>query len=276
MQLRKRVLVLLCGSVLGTLQWGRNFAVAETGSRHHRDQVVGGCFNGAATLQLRKLSHSMPCSRHHGLLQWGRNFAVAETSLEDRLAASKPGQLQWGRNFAVAETCAGGLLPVPLHNASMGPQLCSCGNVRLKSIPSAIHIASMGPQLCSCGNRHHQPEQPVRDGASMGPQLCSCGNHTDHERRWAAAVGFNGAATLQLRKRGFFSRAGFLRHRFNGAATLQLRKLDHPAGHVIDPLVASMGPQLCSCGNKNPYSGCQEPSSMLQWGRNFAVAETQA
>ena len=60
------------------LQWGRNFAVAETELQQH-DYLV----------------------RH--VLQWGRNFAVAETSFR-RAGAPRGPALQWGRNFAVAET----------------------------------------------------------------------------------------------------------------------------------------------------------------------------
>ena len=60
------------------LQWGRNFAVAET-------QNACGEYKMVVTLQ------------------WGRNFAVAET-MEAMKHAVEIVQLQWGRNFAVAET----------------------------------------------------------------------------------------------------------------------------------------------------------------------------
>ena len=134
-------------------------------------------FNGAATLQLRK-----PSCRFHALanvvvLQWGRNFAVAET-------------VWWmmRMNFAL--------------NASMGPQLCSCGNA--------------------------PPKQAVQN---------------------MAATSFNGAATLQLRKRRCYKLTTPTPSRFNGAATLQLRK-HHNGSRAGDHYgCASMGPQLCSCGN---------------------------
>ena len=140
-------------------------------------------FNGAATLQLRK--HISAIAQAAGLdpLQWGRNFAVAETAAEPEPAgpAAEP--------------------------ASMGPQLCSCGNLAYASRRDHQQLASMGPQLCSCGNRRQSTLQLVcscvlqwgrnfavaeteaelrirREGyvASMGPQLCSCGNITlDHQ-----------------------------------------------------------------------------------------------
>ena len=72
---RKGVKVMLSSS---ELQWGRNFAVAETPTTRHR--II-----------------------QAPLLQWGRNFAVAETIYTDTEADDKV-WLQWGRNFAVAET----------------------------------------------------------------------------------------------------------------------------------------------------------------------------
>ena len=64
------------------------------------------------------------------------------------------------------------------------------------------------------------------------------------------------------------------RDRFNGAATLQLRKhiRGTDKGGAGDP--ASMGPQLCSCGNRPGFFTFYSSSNSLQWGRNFAVAET--
>ena len=35
-----------------------------------------------------------------------------------------------------------------------------------------------------------------------------------------------------------------------------------------------MGPQLCSCGNPSFIVRNTSDTSSLQWGRNFAVAET--
>ena len=183
------------------LQWGRNFAVAETSSASMdvASESVG--FNGAATLQLRKLDRvAVQAVREH-LLQWGRNFAVAETAwsassprgtffgfngaatlqLRKRKARGgkpfKESSLQWGRNFAVAETCRSYASKMPRDAASMGPQLCSCGNL---STTTAY--------------------ETFKAGASMGPQLCSCGNPPKSGCIFCPFGGFNGAATLQLRK----------------------------------------------------------------------------
>ena len=61
-----------------TLQWGRNFIVAEI------DADIIDLY--AATM-----------------LQWNRNFIVTETSAPIANARAKLVSLQWGRNFIVAE-----------------------------------------------------------------------------------------------------------------------------------------------------------------------------
>ena len=184
------------------------------------------------------------------------------------------GPLQWGRNFAVAETFAFGRPFRRAGPASMGPQLCSCGNNRTSVYVWRMPRASMGPQLCSCGNIVGASRIVGRNGlqwgrnfavaetgcrvyfyrngaeASMGPQLCSCGNQVLRQPLLHAPKGFNGAATLQLRKRPVMIRVEGRNACFNGAATLQLRK--------------RIKSQIGSCG-----------LTPLQWGRNFAVAETR-
>ena len=135
--------------------------------------------------------------------------------------------------------------------ASMGPQLCSCGNTQSRYELCEVYLASMGPQLCSCGNTQSRYELCEVYLASMGPQLCSCGNTQSRYE-------------------------------------------------LCEVYLASMGPQLCSCGNPSPFispathAACfngaatlqlrkQADSSVivdlpqeLQWGRNFAVAETRS
>ena len=139
--------------------------------------------------------------QHMVTLQWGRNFAVAETKYF-LTYSSWYRKLQWGRNFAVAETLTGPSDLIEVSRASMGPQLCSCGNpTRSAASRAASKAASMGPQLCSCGN-------------------------------W--------------RRGGVYSRTC---RGFNGAATLQLRK-------------------------RSSSTASSSGDVGLQWGRNFAVAET--
>ena len=112
------------------------------------------------------------------------------------------GLLQWGRNFAVAETAMGGF-------------------------PKRLgFVASMGPQLCSCGNRAYIPG---RRGASRG---------------------FNGAATLQLRKQSWWSVIMLLTIQLQWGRNFAVAETTWP-----------------------PTVGIRR--KRLQWGRNFAVAETR-
>ena len=134
----------------------------------------------------------------------------------------------------------------------------------------------------------------------MGPQLYRCGNCLLSCSISARCAGFNGAATLSLRKlpvellhlsamrwlqwgRNFIvaetspglSPAGGVMTGFNGAATLSLRKL-------LSCRQASARKFLLQWGrNFIVAETCMEdgkvtPEELLQWGRNFIVAETLA
>ena len=132
----------------------------------------------------------------------------------------------------------------------------------------------------------------------MGPQLYRCGNlvyfHGAHDKykgfNGAATLSlrkflrccpgpplrmtcFNGAATLSLRKFATAFRDGERRVRFNGAATLSLRKFDAVIVSLRKYVSASMGPQLYRCGNGIDGLILLLTASSLQWGRNFIVAE---
>ena len=157
----------------------------------------------------------------------------------------------------------------------------------------------MGPQLCSCGNHNILMQMYVCRPASMGPQLCSCGNMASDVIHTHIPPCFNGAATLQLRKLSLTMMMRRSGPCFNGAATLQLRKPDSSRPGLGPGRGASMGPQLCSCGNRQVgrrvrcrqggFNGAatlqlRKPhvlraagrrANSLQWGRNFAVAETR-
>ena len=114
----------------------------------------------------------------------------------------------------------------------------------------------------------------------------------------STATGFNGAATLSLRKykractsspittplqwgRNFIVAeiffCEFLSHAatvgFNGAATLSLRKYKMNFEAKGRKNTASMGPQLYRCGNQSGIRRHDPEPCKLQWGRNFIVAE---
>ena len=160
----------------------------------------------------------------------------------------------------------------PVRVASMGPQLYRCGNAMrgrgshasrcsfngaatlslrkfvIAVLPYHRDQASMGPQLYRCGNLRIWGRAIMGDHASMGPQLYRCGNFAVISSRLSHRLGFNGAATLSLRK-STGQRTLRRRNRcFNGAATLSLRK--------SSSLVVGISSFI-----------------LLQWGRNFIVAE---
>ena len=84
---------------------------------------------------------------------------------------------------------------------------------------------------------------------------------------------FNGAATLSLRKHRAATLAQKARTRFNGAATLSLRKRIEMQ---IDYYTAFCFNGAATLSLRKPFQACNHPVQypLLQWGRNFIVAET--
>ena len=111
-------------------------------------------------------------------------------------------------------------------------------------------VASMGPQLYRCGNSGEHLRSNHPHAASMGPQLYRCGNS---------------AFSLSLRAISCMLQWGPQLYRCGnyevgeGAPSISIR--------------ASMGPQLYRCGNVEHNVNFEEYPLLLQWGRNFIVAE---
>ena len=207
-------------------------------------------FNGAATLQLRKPSSVGQLAGFGGVLQWGRNFAVAETHSRG-VRRRMPSSLQWGRNFAVAETAPPRQVAPPRQAASMGPQLCSCGNLPperatdrrspalqwgrnfavAETLSFLLFLALFLP--LQWGRNFAVAETSEMVKALSGLMMLQWG------RNFAVAETRQGCVHWRN-----------WRQCFNGAATLQLRKRACAAWFWL--LLAR-----------------------LQWGRNFAVAETE-
>ena len=86
---------------------------------------------------MRKEEGALPAAHVERMLQWGRNLIVAEGEAEAKYGKVRP-KLQWGRNLIVAE----GQLHIEMTKiaaeASMGPQLDSCGRLD--------HLGSFGPR----------------------------------------------------------------------------------------------------------------------------------
>ena len=282
--------------VPGLLQWGRNFIVAEMAQPHRaaagahqasmgpqlyrcgngepprlplnafigfngaatlslrkflgalRSASSASSFNGAATLSLRKCQTRPDTSLRQCCFNGAATLSLRKLESKHFAVCGKCG-LQWGRNFIVAEIFLLGFRHFFHVVASMGPQLYRCGNKEcLYKDNEGFNYASMGPQLYRCGNHRWHHTQYTPHAASMGPQLYRCGN---------SEVGGDGEAPVgasmgpQLYRCGnpaHGRRDNPPKHRFNGAATLSLRKFDIP----------------------QPRTTCIR---VLQWGRNFIVAE---
>ena len=111
--------------------------------------------------------------------------------------------------------------------------------------------------------------------ASMEPQLFSCGLGIHYLILMQIIGSFNGAATFQLRiVKNFSIRTGSFTC-FNGAATFQLRIGECDGAGGRGSRLASMEPQLFSCGLlENSARGRWR--IRLQWSRNFSVADCAA
>ena len=207
------------------------------------------------------------------MLQWGRNFIVAEICHRASVTVRAGAWLQWGRNFIVAE-------------------IWPCWGVWRRRA-----LASMGPQLYRCGNADHKRATCERRCSFNGAATLSLRKSVPGLGLRVPARGFNGAATLSLRKcsamgyvccltiklqwgRNFIvaemshTSCGSTRRcpSFNGAATLSLRKWRHRPQQGLKRH-ASMGPQLYRCGNSQFPIDAPVVIVLLQWGRNFIVAE---
>ena len=183
------------------------------------------------------------------MLQWGRNFIVAEMS-SAYPHISGQGELQWSRNFIVAEISGSVTASLSIESLQWSRNFI---------------VVEMPPVV----------KQQIKAAmASMEPQLYRCGNVAGSGSAVLSTSSFNGAATLSLRK--FTARAlsctGIIC--FNGAATLSLRKYVGVFGKECGS-AASMEPQLYRCGNPVPQCMQARLPDMLQWGRNFIVAETR-
>ena len=280
------------------LQWGRNFIVAETSFTGSLPLLLAPPLQWGRNFIVAETYRSGSSPKNRFKLQWGRNFIVAET-----WAVSRPPievlRLQWGRNFIVAETipnmwntrtsreCFNGAATLSLRKlghpvgalvaslvASMGPQLYRCGNSARRWSWIAGRSASMGPQLYRCGNSPSAGRYRRQCSASMGPQLYRCGNFHAFLHHACYDPRFNGAATLSLRKHAVGVGADNGVGGFNGAATLSLRKPEDGPEKARESKSFN-GAATLSLRKRAPAHAMLRSLAVLQWGRNFIVAETR-
>ena len=109
------------------LQWGRNFIVAEIGTR--REALVE-AYKASMGPQLYRCGNSVLAERRCDfevasmgpqLYRCGNEITLDKSIMRDLM-------LQWGRNFIVAEIGTRREALVEAYKASMGPQLYRCGN----------------------------------------------------------------------------------------------------------------------------------------------------
>ena len=106
----------------------------------------------------------------------------------------------------------------------------------------------------------------------MGPQLYRCGNEPWRNYRIACTQRFNGAATLSLRKCLDASVRFVKIWSFNGAATLSLRKFERPMSVSASRMLLQWGRNFIVAEIQD-LAGGRRLAKKLQWGRNFIVAE---
>ena len=232
------------------LQWSRNFSVADCINPALITIFGIISFNGAATFQLRIVPVLPVIGRTHVWLQWSRNFSVADCRGYNGLDHRQ-------------------------ISASMEPQLFSCGLKNSGMISLLIGSLLQWSRNFSVADWSIQGKNPM-------PTI------------W----GFNGAATFQLRiavSRVFIHYASVLASMepqlfscglktkmtvkfwksacFNGAATFLLRIVRANRCRQYWFVIASMEPQLFSCGLRYPKASERLSHLVLQWSRNFSVAD---
>ena len=168
LSLRKFLPSSMLSFISRTLQWGRNFIVAETYGRRQAitDQPSASmgpqlyrCGNLLVASQLVfRLAASMGpqlyrCGNHHvlptpihinGASMGPQLYRCGNTGRHQETPTLNT-KLQWGRNFIVAETWVTIRVLTGTDIASMGPQLYRCGNVVLEDFLNHYEKASMGP-----------------------------------------------------------------------------------------------------------------------------------
>ena len=134
-------------------------------------------------------------------------------------------------------------------------------------------------------------------GASMEPQLFSCGLCAPEWQGPTARYPLQWSRNFSVADCKILLRGWVPKHSFNGAATFQLRIVLKDAQTILLNYIASMEPQLFSCGLQISGTDSIAPKScfngaatfqlriecmvkktskdilMLQWSRNFSVAD---
>ena len=180
-------------SALQRLQWGHSQTAVETdqesklivwGARASMGPQPNSCgnaymtlvpsssvpgFNGATAKQLWKPIAEMELGRRSSRFNGATAKQLWKHNGNRRLILNEP-SLQWGHSQTAVETRGARDRAVVGHEASMGPQPNSCGNVYARTRTGRLRVApaSMGPQPNSCGNRARTHKERQRMALQWG------------------------------------------------------------------------------------------------------------
>ena len=155
----------------------------------------------------------------------------------------------------------------------MEPQLFSCGLSVRRCCISLVVIAlqwSRNFSVADCAIIHCL--MALINWASMEPQLFSCGLHWIYCNYPWVIVSLQWSRNFSVADCPSSARARTRVCRFNGAATFQLR-IEDAMCVIRKDISASMEPQLFSCGLLIMSLSRLSSSGLLQWSRNFSVAD---
>ena len=285
-------------SVIRQLQWGRNFIVAETisvwvsmrpsasasmGPQLYRcgNRPTTGAgtptaprFNGAATLSLRKPENRVrlrrPKNRFNGAATLSLRKPIWSPAVRVMLAA-----LQWGRNFIVAETRSL-RMTTGSYSGFNGAATLSLRKLTSFLIGSyGLDVLQWGRNFIVAETRFRHPVLARQPELQWGRNFIVAETVPSACGRWPGQTCFNGAATLSLRK--LVARGRQILLQAGASMGPQFYRCGNVSPGLVDEIAvpASMGPQLYRCGNEIAKYPHTYIANLLQWGRNFIVAETE-
>ena len=179
----------------------------------------------------------------------------------------------------------------------MGPQLYRCGNVTLAGFGGGLYICFNGAATLSLRKCPRCTGAICRSGGLQWGRnfivaeitTCMTKAYCHSQLQWGRnfivaemmvrvvsnmlmAISFNGAATLSLRKSEQATAKAAGSHSFNGAATLSLRKSAEIWWRYGMLNLLQWGRNFIVAEISSEHK-CKNLFCLLQWGRNFIVAE---
>ena len=207
-----------------TLQWGRNFIVAE-------------------------IPVTPAPAEPKNMLQWGRNFIVAEIG---RFGARplRPPCFNGAATLSLRKYHPALHLPLQQKRASMGPQLYRCGNghgsrriwLRALRFNGAATLSLRKLILFT----KYDPSMPL---LQWGRNFIVAEIHIPQTGPMPALSCFNGAATLSLRKSSTALQPATPLHTLQWGRNFIVAEMSTTRTIQSTQTAASMGPQLYRCGN---------------------------